>query len=128
MLELEMKKKFIEEEELLNLNGMELTKKSLETIVVRGNMVLLHGVLRKLASGILTSGGDHVDMDMYDIEVIKCGPLVTDLKAGDKVILSNLSVEPLPIKECPDLQKEFYGYTPESFIKLYIRDENSSKE
>lgn len=106
---------------------MELTKKSLEVLQVRSNYVLLHGTIRKLSSGIvLASTGEHTDADNYDIEVVKCGPNVTDLKPGDKIFLSNLSIEPLPVKECPDLRMEFYGYTPESFIKLYIRDENPS--
>jgi len=103
---------------------MELTKAKLEDLHVRSNYVLLHGMLRKLGSGLVMAGTNaHVDSDMYNIFVVKCGPNVTDLKPGDEIFLSNLSIEPLPIKECPDLQKEFYGYTPESFIKLFIRHE-----
>lgn len=109
---------------------MELTvKKLIEEVQVRSNYVLLHGKIRKLASGLVMAGnGEHIDSDVYDIEIVKCGPGVTDLKPGDEIYLSNLSIEAVPVKECPDLQQEFYGYTPESFIKLYIRNENPSKE
>jgi len=109
---------------------MELTRKKLiEEVQVRANYVLIHGEIRKLSSGLVMVGNnEHIDADIYDIHVVKCGPNVTDLKPGDEIFLSSLSVEPVPVKECPDLKQEFYGYTPESFIKLFIRHENSSKE
>lgn len=107
---------------------MEITLELLEKISIRKSYVLIHGTIRKLSSGLILATGEHTSMDDYDIRVVKCGPDVQDLKPGDLVLLSNLSVEPIPVKECPDLKAEFYGYTPESFIKLYIRDENTSKE
>ena len=97
---------------------------NIEKLVVRNSNVLLQGKKRKLASGLVTVSGDDIDRDEYDVFVLKKGPLVTDLEVGDRVFLANVAIDTMLIDDLP--KDEFIGYTPESFVKMYWRNEISS--
>jgi len=103
-----------------------MKKKDIDGLIIRGNNVLVHVRKRKLASGLVTFTGEEVDRDEHDVFVLKTGPLVTDLEIGDKVILANVAIDSMKVDDLPE--GDFIGYTPESFVKMYWRDEISSQK
>ena len=100
-----------------------MKKKDLEKLIVRGSNVLVVLKLKQLSSGLIMVSGEEVDQDRYDVFVLKTGPDVKDIKAGDQVFLANVAIDALRIEDGD--KDEIVGYTPESFVKMYLRNENT---
>ena len=85
--------------------------------------VLIRGV-KRVASNIHMPDGASMTPETYAFFIagLPNNNNVRDLEVDDEVILAYAALVGIPLSDV-NVNKEMYFYTPESFVKMYKRDE-----